>query len=67
MIKICGNQKGNLYLLSIENACPDTLCEIPKDGIGLSNIRAVAKKHGGTVRITLSQSCFRLDILLVIS
>lgn len=66
MLKICGSQKGNLYLLSIENACQDTSGRLPKESTGLSNIRAIVKKHGGTVRITLSQNCFRLDILLVI-
>lgn len=67
MLKICGNQKGNLYLISIENACPDTLDKLPEEGTGLSNIRAVAKKYGGTVHTSLSHGRFRLDILLVIS
>lgn len=67
MLKICGNQKGNLYLISIENACSDTLDKLPREGTGLSNIRAVAKKYGGTVHTSLSNGCFRLDILLVIS
>lgn len=67
MLKINGSQKGNLYLLSIENTCADTLENPPKESTGLSNIRTVAKKHGGTVHITLSKNCFRLDILLIIS
>lgn len=67
MLKICGNQKGNLYLISIENACPDTLDKLPEEGTGLSNIRAVAKKYGGTAHTSLSHGRFRLDILLVIS
>lgn len=67
MLKICGSQKGNLYLISIENACPDNLEQLPKEGTGLSNIRAVAKKYSGTVHTSLSHGRFRLDILLVIS
>ncbi len=67
--KICisGKQKGNFYLLCIENTCDRENQDIPKYGIGLSNIEMVAKKYQGTMHIDIMQGIFKLDILLVIS
>lgn len=67
MLKICGCLKGNLYLLTLENACSDTEERPLSEGTGLSNIRAVARKYGGKVRLASANGRFRLDILIVIS
>lgn len=64
-IQIQGSQKGNFYLLSIENVCAPEDAKLPKEGTGLSNIRSTAGKHGGTVRVSLPRNSFRLDILLI--
>lgn len=66
-IHVSGKNKGNFYLLCIENACDRENKDIPKFGIGLSNIEAVVKKYHGTMDIDVMHGVFKLDILLVIS
>ncbi|MDR1701490.1 MAG: GHKL domain-containing protein, partial [Sporomusaceae bacterium] len=39
-------RKGNFYFLLLKNACREKTL-LPKDGIGLSNIKAVTQKYGG--------------------
>lgn len=64
-IRISGEQQGNFYMLEFENTClPGTL---PTAGIGLSNIKAVTEKYGGTMIIEKSDSLFRLNIILDIA
>ncbi len=63
---IKGSQKGNLYLLSVENTCAASDAKLPREGTGLFNIRSTAGKYGGTVRISFPENCFRLDIFLIL-
>lgn len=65
-IQIEGKIKGNFYLLSIENRCEKTIQGPPKEGIGLSNIKAAAEKYQGTVEMSAGNGIFRLDLLLVL-
>lgn len=65
-IHISGKKKGNFYLLVIENPCEEKTV-LPTDGIGLSNIKAVAGKYGGKAEIEISDAIFKLSILLIIS
>ena len=66
-IRIYGKLQGNLYLLSVENSCKETLTGAPEEGIGLANIRAAAAKHSGTVRLEVGGGVFKLDMLFVLS
>ena len=50
----------------MENSCLSLLETVPKDGIGLSNIRAVAEKYGGTVCNSTSSGIYRLEVLLIL-
>lgn len=61
-IHITSRMKGNFYLMTIGNSCSRELREVPEDGIGLSNIRAVAEKNHGTVENTVSDGTYRLRI-----
>ena len=65
-IHILGSRKGNFYRLLMENSCLSLLETVPKDGIGLSNIRAVAEKYGGTVCNSTSSGIYRLEVLLIL-
>ena len=64
-IHLSGTQKGNLYLLSIENRCREDT-KIPAEGIGLSNIRAVIKKYNGKMEIEVVDGIFKLNVLFII-
>lgn len=59
---ITSRKKGGFYLLTVENSCTKELKSAPEDGIGLSNIRAVAEKYQGTVENTVSEGEYRLRI-----
>ncbi|MEA4919911.1 MAG: GHKL domain-containing protein [Clostridiaceae bacterium] len=64
-IRLSGSQKGNIYLLNIENRCHvDT--KLPTAGIGLSNIQAVLHKYNGKVEIEIADGTFKLNALFVI-
>lgn len=65
-IHIGGKKKGNLYLLSIENPCKETIQGAPKEGIGLANIRAAVERYQGAVKISAADGIFRLDLLWVL-
>lgn len=64
-IRITGEQQGDFYLLTFENACSNTPMLSP--GIGLSNIKFIAEKYHGTIQIEKSDAYFSLNILLNIS
>ncbi|MCI8660969.1 MAG: GHKL domain-containing protein [Lachnospiraceae bacterium] len=64
---IFGRQKGNFYLLSIENSCSPSISIPPREGIGLSNIRAVAEKYQGTVKIVAGDGRFKLQLFFLLS
>ena len=64
-IHLSGIQKGNLYLLNIENRCREDT-KMPAEGIGLSNIRAVLKKYNGKMEIEVMNGIFKLNVLLII-
>ncbi|WP_018751302.1 sensor histidine kinase [Paenibacillus sanguinis] len=64
-IYLSGKQKGNAYLLNIENCCLQ-YTKLPLEGIGLSNIRAVLKKYNGKMEIEISDNIFKLNILFII-
>ena len=64
-IRISGKQKGDFFMLEVENSCPCS--STYKKGIGLSNIEAVAGKYNGAVTTELQNGCFILNVLLVIS
>ena len=66
-LTISDRQKGNFYLIQIQNACVLADGEIPKDGIGLSNMRAVVQKYGGTLGLEVAQGIFHWEALLLIS
>lgn len=65
-IHIYGKQKGNFYLLNIENRCKETQKTVQK-GIGLWNIQAVVEKYEGTLDIEIANGVFKLNMLFVIS
>lgn len=65
-LHITGIGKGDFLYLHIENSCLKALLSID-EGVGLSNIRTVVKKHFGTLDIEIGGGKFSLDILLLIS
>lgn len=65
-LRVTGKIQGNLYLLTVENGCPEGTPP-PEEGVGLANIRAAAGRHGGAVHTNCGGGVFRLDVLLVIS
>lgn len=65
MIRLSGRQKGNIYLLNIENRC-HAGTKLPTAGIGLSNIKAVLHKYNGKVEIEIADDTFKLNALFVI-
>lgn len=64
-LKLESRKKGNFYLISIENSCSQALEQVPEDGTGLSNIRAVAETYNGRVENTVSHGIYRLKLLFV--
>jgi sensor histidine kinase YesM len=65
-LHISGRKKGNFYLILIENSCDPRLADLPKDGIGLSNIRAVMEKQNGTIHNQVSDGIYRLELLFLL-
>lgn len=66
-LHINGAQKGNFFLLTIENRCLKDTQNKFQEGIGISNIRAVVLKYNGTFHLEISDEVFRLNILFLIS
>lgn len=66
LISITGIQQGDFYMLEFENTCSSNLTYVIM-GTGLSNIKTVAEKYGGTICIEKNSTLFRLNILLNIS
>jgi len=64
-IGLSGTQKGNIYLLNVENNCLAGTTA-PSEGIGLSNIRAVLKKYNGSLDVEVSENIFKLNMLFII-
>jgi sensor histidine kinase YesM len=64
-ICLSGRQKGNVYLLKIENSCRNNT-KLPTEGIGLSNIKAVLQKYSGKVDIEVINNVFKLNALFII-
>ncbi len=67
MLTISGKRKGNFYLMQIQNTCALADGAIPREGIGISNMRTVVHKYGGTLGIAVRDGRFYLEILLLIS
>jgi len=65
-IDIRGTRKANFFYLRIENGCLPPSSDF-KEGIGLSNIRAVVRKYRGTIDIEFVDGVFVVSILLLIS
>lgn len=62
-LSLSATQKGNFFLLSIENPCQTKDSHNPSPGIGLSNIQAVMEKYQGKTDITFQNGSFRLQLL----
>lgn len=65
-IRISGKQKGDLFLLEIENSRSVEQSYQKGSGLGLSNIETVAEKYHGAVATETGETWFRLNVLLVI-
>lgn len=63
-LSLSSSQKGNFFLLNIENPCQTQNPHIPAPGIGLSNIQAVMEKYQGKTEITIRDGSFRLQLLI---
>lgn len=63
-IHIFDKRKGNLYFLCVENSCRTEIAKLPKPGIGLTNIKTVVQKYGGTMQLEVNRGIFRLNLLL---
>ncbi|MCH5349707.1 MAG: sensor histidine kinase [Oscillospiraceae bacterium] len=60
-IEISGASWGDIFLIEIKNSYDGGKF---KNGIGLKNIEATAKKYGGGLRISCSENVFTLQIIL---
>lgn len=65
-LRISGREKGNLFLLHLENSCAPS-ATTPVYGVGLNNIAAVVEKYHGQMDLESANGRFQLDILLVLS
>lgn len=63
-IEISGKKQGDFFLIEVKNSYNNNSCY--KEGIGLSNIKAVAEKYNGTIHIHTENTCFCLTVLLII-
>lgn len=64
-IRITGRRQGDFLALSFENTCAEG--PLAPAGIGLGNIKAVARRYHGTALAEKAGACFRLDVLLNLS
>ncbi|NDO47633.1 sensor histidine kinase [Clostridium sp. MD294] len=66
-ITVKSNQKGNIYMLSIQNKCHKGMTAIPDMGIGLKNIKSICEKYNGTMQIELHNEIYHISMLFIIS
>jgi len=64
-LRISTKRQGDFLLLEFDNTC--AAGTYTGMGTGLSNIKAVAEKHGGTISVAEGGGHFRLSVLLDIS
>ncbi|MCI9148411.1 MAG: GHKL domain-containing protein [Hungatella sp.] len=64
-LRIESKRKGNFYLITMENSCHEEIRQLPRDGIGLSNIRAVVEAYHGRVESGVSEGIYRLKMLFL--
>lgn len=64
-IRISGTQKGDFFMIEVENSCLPDRPFIK--GTGFANMEAVSEKYHGAVTAEKLGTCFRLNVLLVIS
>lgn len=64
--RLSETRKGNFYLLFLENSCDEKIRELPPEGIGLSNMRAVLESAGGTMEKSVSGGIYKLKLLFVL-
>ena len=63
-IRVSGRMQGDFLMMEIENSFDGKgTC---KQGTGLSNVKAVAEKYGGTMSIETQDNAFVLHVLLII-
>lgn len=62
LLRISGEQQGDFLRLEFENTCLDAPAW--RMDTGLSNVKAVAEKYGGTMTVDLLPQRFRLNVLL---
>lgn len=63
-IRVTGRMQGEFLFMEIENSFQGK--GIPREGTGLSNIRAVAEKYQGAVSMKIQGSVFLLHVLLIV-
>lgn len=63
-IRISGNLQGDFLLIDIENSFLNHYTF--KEGIGLKNIKMVAEKYNGVMKIQTQKNIFSLSVLLII-
>ncbi|MHA6530032.1 sensor histidine kinase [Paenibacillus sp. BAC0078] len=57
-------QKGDFFMIEIENSCNGESTHARGSGIGLRNIRAVAEKYNGAVSVESTPQMYKLNVLL---
>ncbi len=63
-IRVSRRMQGDFLMMEIENSFHGKgTC---KQGTGLSNVKAVAEKYGGTMSIETQDNAFILHVLLII-
>ncbi|MDE6387749.1 MAG: GHKL domain-containing protein [Lachnospiraceae bacterium] len=62
-IRVSGHMQGDFMLLEIENSFEGK--GLIRQGTGLSNIKAVAEKYQGTMRVKTQGTVFTLNVLLI--
>lgn len=65
MMTVRGEGQGDYYMLEFDNSCAAGTAVA--EGIGLSNVRAVAEKYHGAMQTEYGNQRFRLNVLLNLS
>lgn len=65
-IIISALQKGQFFMIEIENSCCEREQKGRGSGIGLQNITAVAEKYHGAVSVDFEAQTFKLNVLFLI-
>lgn len=63
-IQVLGRRQGDFLLIEVKNTCSGK--QFYKNGIGLSNVKAVAEKYNGALSTQIQDGVFTFSLLLIL-